>query len=84
MQYNIRIKHKPGILNKANALSRRPDFPQTIDHPLETTFPDSLFIQETSLNPLTIATMIDHNPPDHLDGKVIVPEDNELQRGVIS
>jgi hypothetical protein len=27
MQYRIKIKHKPGVLNKADALSRRPDYP---------------------------------------------------------
>ena len=39
------IKHKPGILNKADALSRRPDYPQgTSEH--ELAFPTNMFANE--------------------------------------
>jgi hypothetical protein len=103
MQYNIHIHHKPSILNKADALSRRPDFPKPADTMLETAFPDNMFIYETSLDPLisaishaqdtdsdTLSRLADphtltHN--GHLwlhDTAIVVPEDNELQQGVIS
>jgi len=44
-QYDVLIKHKPGILNKADALSRRPDYPQgTSEH--ELAFPTNMFANE--------------------------------------
>ena len=64
MQYNIKIRHKPGILNKANALSQCPDFPQQIDSPLETAFPNGMFISETTLDPFTVTIMVAQQ--DHL------------------
>ena len=48
MQYDIFIKHKSGILNKADALSRRPDHPQDNDDKTEVAFPLSMFINETT------------------------------------
>jgi hypothetical protein len=55
MQYNICIRHKPGILNKADALSRQPDFPHQPDSIHKIAFPDNMFIYETSLDPLMSA-----------------------------
>ena len=48
MQYNIIIKHKPGLLNKADALSQRPDYPQGTSEE-EIAFPPSLFINELTI-----------------------------------
>ena len=44
MQYDFTIKHKLGILNKADALSRRPDYPQNSEEQHMTAFPESMFI----------------------------------------
>jgi hypothetical protein len=57
MQYHIKIKHKPGVLNKADALSRRPDYPHKPESEWETAFPDSMFIDATSIE-TTIPAMM--------------------------
>ena len=44
MQYDITIKHKPGILNKADALSHRPDYPPNPEEQYMTVFLDNMFI----------------------------------------
>jgi hypothetical protein len=64
MQYCITIKHKPGVLNKANALSRRPDYPHKPESKWETAFPDSMFINAASINttiPAMMAAQHDHH-----------------------
>ncbi len=100
MQYDIAIKHKPGILNKADPLSRRPDYPTSSqDDPL-VAFPDSMFLNTVTSDHL-IPTILDaqrHNdnafqtlPDVHYDpplwkhrNQLVVPENNDLRRGVIS
>ena len=57
MQYNITIKHKPGILNKADALSRRPDYPHKPETELETAFLTSMFIDLVSTDITLSAVM---------------------------
>ena len=104
MQYDITIKHKPGILNKADALSRRPDYPHKPDEPEETAFPEHMFINAASVDltlPSLMAAQHDHRDYFHALAKkfslshnghcwyhnltqLVVPEDNELRRGVIS
>ena len=55
-QYDILIKHKPGILNKADALSRRPDYPQgTSEH--ELAFPTPMFANEITTDEALPAIM---------------------------
>jgi hypothetical protein len=104
MQYRIKIKHKPGILNKADALSRRPDYPHKPESEWETAFPDSMFINAATVD-TTISAMMtaQHDHHDYLasiaekyslyqNGHVwfhptnwlVVPDNNELKRGVIS
>jgi hypothetical protein len=64
MQYCIKIKHKPGVLNKANALSRRPDYPHKPESKWETAFPDSMFIDAVSIDttiPAMMAAQHDHH-----------------------
>ena len=104
MQYDVLIKHKPGILNKADALSRRPDYPHKPDDPAETVFPLSMFAntatiditlpaiiaaQETALPYLeTLQTKYHLTVLNHLwfyaTTRLVVPDDNNLRRGVIS
>jgi hypothetical protein len=48
MKYNIIIKHKPGIQNRADALSRRPDYPTHVPISEEIGFPDRLFANAAS------------------------------------
>jgi hypothetical protein len=63
MQYCINIKHKPGVLNKADALSRQPDYSHKPEMEWETAFPDSMFINTTSINttiPAMMAAQYDH------------------------
>jgi hypothetical protein len=44
LKYNLTIKHKPGILNRADALSRRPDYQTHIPPQDEIGLPKHLFI----------------------------------------
>ena len=104
MQYDITIKHKPGILNKADALSHRPDYPHKPKEPEETAFPEHMFINATSID-LTLPSLMtaQHDHRNYLQNlaktrplsynghcwyhnltQLVVPEDNELRRGVIS
>ena len=64
MQYDISIKHKLGILNKADALSQWPDHPQDNDNKTEVAFPSSMFINETTTTNilLVIITEQANNP----------------------
>jgi hypothetical protein len=78
MQYNITIKHKLGILNKADALSRHPDFPHSTEVPFEMAFLDSMFLNESSLDPLSATITGDGTHSTYHDDKLIVPEDNDL------
>src|SRR6266550_2903836 len=48
MQYAFVIKHKPGILNWADALFRCPDMKPTHDHQEEIGLPNHMFINTTS------------------------------------
>jgi len=101
-QYNVLIKHKPGILNKADALSRRPDYPQgTSEH--ELAFPTNMFANEIITDD-TLPAILDAQqtsteyfqqignkyPLKHDDGgwtyneRIVVAENNDLRRGVIS
>jgi hypothetical protein len=57
MQYCIKIKHKPRVLNKADALSWRPDYPHKPETKWETTFPNSMFINATFID-TTIPAMM--------------------------
>src|SRR6267142_2840912 len=51
--YNLKIIHKPGTLNQADALSRRPDYDNGKDDNTNTTaLPDDLFIKH--INSLTL------------------------------
>jgi hypothetical protein len=104
MQYHIKIKHKPGILNKADALSRRPDYPHKPESDWETAFPNSMFINAATIDttiPAMMAAQHDHQDyftsitekySLHQNGhvwfypsnKLVVPDNNELKRGVIS
>jgi hypothetical protein len=64
MQYRIKIKHKPGILNKADALSRRPDYPHKPESDWETAFPTSMFIDAITIDttiPAMMAAQHDHH-----------------------
>jgi hypothetical protein len=64
MQYRIKIKHKPGVLNKADALSRRLDYPHKPESEWETTFPNSMFIDVASIDmtiPAMMAAQHDHH-----------------------
>jgi hypothetical protein len=63
MQYCIKIKHKPGVLNKADALSQQPDYPHKPESEWETAFPDSMFIDAASIDttiPAMMAAQHDH------------------------
>jgi hypothetical protein len=57
MQYRIKIKHKPGVLNKADALSRRPDYPHKPESEWETALPDSMFIDAATIDTTILAMM---------------------------
>ena len=48
MRYNLRIKHKPGIHNRADALSRRPDYAKRTQPEEEIGLPEHLFIHDIS------------------------------------
>jgi hypothetical protein len=104
MQYRIRIKHKLGVLNKADTLSRRPDYPHKPESEWETAFPDSMFIAAATIDttiPAMMAAQHDHHnyfisiaekyslyQNGHLwfhpTNQLVVPDNNELKRGVIS
>jgi hypothetical protein len=66
MQYCIKIKHKPGVLNKANALSQHPDYPHKPEAEWEMAFPESMFINAASVD-ITIPAMMaaQHNHHDY-------------------
>jgi hypothetical protein len=57
MQYRIKIKHKPGVLNKADALSHWPNYPHKPELEWEMVFPDSMFIDAASID-TTIPAMM--------------------------
>jgi hypothetical protein len=64
MQYRINIKHKPGVLNKADALSRRLDYPHKPESEWEIAFPDSMFIDATTIDttiPAMMTAQHDHH-----------------------
>ena len=100
MQYDITIKHKPGILNKANALSRQPDYPSNLEEQLTTAFPDGMFINTVTTDTLLPAiqdaqrgrdsnfqsmTNVHYDPPCWKHNtQLVVPEYNNLRWGVIS
>ena len=68
MQYNITIKHKPGILNKADTLSQRPDYPHKPESEWETAFPNSMFIDAISVGTTIPAIMAaQHNHQEYLE-----------------
>jgi hypothetical protein len=52
MQYNLTIKHKPGIHNRADALSRRPDYQTHTELQDEIALPDRLFVRTMSVSEL--------------------------------
>ena len=75
MQYNLCIKHKPGIHNRADALSRRPDYAKRVQPEEEIGLPDHLFIHDISALDLddairnaqtcnhdTITQLLNHHP----------------------
>ena len=89
---------------KADALSRRPDYPHKPEEPEETAFPEHMFINAASVD-LTLPSLMtaQHDHRDYLQTlatthplsynghcwyhnltQLVVPEDNELRRGVIS
>jgi hypothetical protein len=49
MQYNLTIKHKPGIHNRADALLRQPDYQTHMKPQDEITLPDQLFVRTMSV-----------------------------------
>jgi len=57
MQYDIHIKHKPGLLNKADALSCRPDYPHKPDEEVSIAFPDSMFANTATID-ITLPSII--------------------------
>jgi hypothetical protein len=66
MQYCIKIKHKPGVLNKADALSQRPDYPYKTESKWETVFPNSMFINATTIDTTIPAMMAaQHNHQEY-------------------
>jgi hypothetical protein len=80
MQYCIKIKHKPGVLNKADALSRRPDYPHKPESEWETAFPDSMFIDATTID-TTIPAMMTAQHDHHEYFKSIVKKYSLYQNG---
>ena len=75
MRYNLRIKHKPGIHNRADALSRCPDYAKRTQPEEEIGLPDHLFIHDISALDLddairnaqtrnhdTITQLLNHHP----------------------
>ena len=99
MQYDISIKHKARLLNKADALSWQPDYPQGISEE-EITFPPFLFINELTTtdihlmvelaqerhrtNLLKIPNLMFSNNCYYYNSWLVVPEDNKLRQGVLS
>jgi hypothetical protein len=68
MQYDLTIKHKPGILNKADALFRRPDYSSQQNKEEETAFPLSIFINKVSLTNILPAVINEQmENPDYLN-----------------
>ena len=99
MQYDILIKHKLGLFDKANALLYWPDYPQgTLKK--EIAFPPSLFIGElTTKDTHSVIESAQHQHKDTLQklpylklhnnlyyykSQLIVLEDNKLRWGVLS
>ena len=75
MWYNLHIKHKPGIHNWANALSRCPDYDKRVQPEEEIGLPEHLFIHDISAldlndaicnaqihNHNTITQLLNHHP----------------------
>ena len=48
MKYNLSLKHKPGVLNRADALSHRPDYETHIPLQDEIGLPKHLFVNTTT------------------------------------
>ena len=44
-EYDLKLKHLPGIKNRADALSRRPDYYKGEDNDQVTALPEKLFIR---------------------------------------
>jgi hypothetical protein len=80
MQYCIKIKHKPGVLNKADALSQQPDYPHTPESEWETAFPDSMFLDAASID-TTIPTMMAAQHDHHEYFKSIAEKYSLYQNG---
>ena len=75
MQYNLRIKHKPGIHNQADALSHHPDYAKWVQPEEEIGLPEHLFVHDISAldlndaicntqicNHNTITQLLNHHP----------------------
>jgi hypothetical protein len=102
--YNFTLIHQPGTSNKADALSRRPDFYDgSADNDHITVLPPSLFINATIstslddrarahqlkqpdlLSKWTLSHNLSLKDGFHWNGsRLVIVEDNNLRRGVIS
>ena len=61
LKYNVTIKHKPGIQNRADALSRQPDYPVHVPIADEVGLPDRLFANTTSALDLDASIIKEQN-----------------------
>src|SRR6266481_3365958 len=62
--YDVQLKHQPGVINKANHLSHRPDYDQGMEDNMDvTTLPDCLFAN--IINLATLQEDIRQSQKDH-------------------
>jgi hypothetical protein len=102
--YDIILKHQPGVTNKADHLSRRPDYDRGDDDNNDVTaLPDRLFVN--TINFTNFQEEVKQSQEDQIhtlkrweaahkirqtstgwykDNQLVVVEDNDLRRGVIS
>ena len=67
MQYSFVIKHKPGILNRVDALSRCPDYQQKDNFTQEIGLPSYVFTNTTSaIDYDTAIVNVQKNNPNEL------------------
>src|SRR5712671_2078383 len=74
-KYHIRLVYRPGAVNQADKLSRRPDLAPTDDNELVLVLPNHLFVSPDA--PTMAYTTTRTKPEDYDSDETLVPSDND-------